>query len=139
MCVAGAVALVSVAAFLTVHDSLYSQLDENLTERAVEAAEGPLVRTPNFDQVPVAFYAAANLKISVLSADGREITRYDADITLGADACVVFELDIPDPMIEKVESWWWTGEQLILPLGCLPSCIVSIDDSDPRPYQADAR
>jgi RNA:NAD 2'-phosphotransferase (TPT1/KptA family) len=61
---------------------------------------------------------------------------YDRAITLGADACVVFELDVPDPMIEKVEAWWWTGEQLILPLGCPPSCIVSIDDSDPRPYQA---
>ncbi|WP_344679088.1 HAMP domain-containing sensor histidine kinase [Saccharopolyspora taberi] len=79
MCVAGAVALVSVAAFVTVHDSLYSQLDENLTERAVEAAEGPLVRTPNLQQVPVAFYAAANLKISVLSADGTEITPNPGD------------------------------------------------------------
>ena len=28
------------------------------------------------------------------------------------------------------------GDQLLLPLGCPPSCIVSIDDSDPRPYQA---
>lgn len=61
---------------------------------------------------------------------------YDRAITLGADACVVFELDVPDAMIAKVEAWWWTGEQLLLPLGCPPSCIVSIDDSDPRPYQA---
>lgn len=70
ICVAGAVALVSVAAFITVRDSLYQQLDDNLTERAVEAAEGPLVRTSDLQQVPVAFFVAQNFKISVLSADG---------------------------------------------------------------------
>ncbi|QUH00080.1 HAMP domain-containing histidine kinase [Saccharopolyspora erythraea] len=79
VCVAGAVALVSIAAFVTVHDSLYSQVDENLTQRAVEAAEGPLVRTPDLQQVPVAFYAAANLKISVLSANGAEMTPNPGD------------------------------------------------------------
>jgi two-component system sensor histidine kinase MprB len=70
VCVAGAVALVSVAAFVTVRDSLYQQVDDTLTERAVEAAEGPLVRTSDLQQVPVAFFVAANFKISVLSADG---------------------------------------------------------------------
>ncbi|MFI0463285.1 ATP-binding protein [Saccharopolyspora sp. 5N102] len=70
VCVAGAVALVSVAAFVTVRDSLYQQLDDNLVERAVEAAEGPLVRTADLQQVPVAFFVAQNFKISVLSADG---------------------------------------------------------------------
>lgn len=70
MCVAGAVALVSVGAFVTVRDSLYQQLDESLTERAVEAAEGPLVRTADLQQVPVAFFVATNFKINVLSADG---------------------------------------------------------------------
>ena len=62
---------------------------------------------------------------------------FDRAITIGADGCVVFELDVPDPMIVKVEAWWWTGEQLLLPLGCPPSCIVSVDDSDPRPFQTD--
>jgi two-component system, OmpR family, sensor histidine kinase MprB len=70
MCVAGAVALVSVGAFVTVRDSLYQQLDDSLTERAVEAAEGPLVRTADLQQVPVAFFVATNFKINVLSADG---------------------------------------------------------------------
>ena len=56
-------------------------------------------------------YVAPNISLS------RDYA-YDRAITLGADACVVFELDVPDPMIEKVEAWWWTGEQLILPLGC---------------------
>ncbi|GAA4884722.1 HAMP domain-containing sensor histidine kinase [Saccharopolyspora cebuensis] len=79
ICVAGAVALVSVAAFLTVHDSLYEQVDDNLTERAVEAAHGPLVRTPDLQQVPVAFYNAANFKISVLFANGTEVHPPDVD------------------------------------------------------------
>ncbi|GAA0512261.1 two-component sensor histidine kinase [Saccharopolyspora subtropica] len=73
ICVAGAVALVSVAAFITVHDSLYQQLDDNLTERAVEAAGGPLVRTADLQQVPVAFFNASNFRISMLSADGTEV------------------------------------------------------------------
>lgn len=77
MCVAGAVALVSVAAFLTVYDSLYKQVDDDLTSRAVDAAHGPLVQTPDLQQVPVAFYAAANFKISVVSADGSEIGPID--------------------------------------------------------------
>jgi hypothetical protein len=60
---------------------------------------------------------------------------YDRAITLGADACVVFELDVPDAAVEKVQGWWWTGDQLMLPGGCPASCILSIDDSDPRPFQ----
>jgi hypothetical protein len=61
---------------------------------------------------------------------------YDRAISLGADACVVFELDVPDAAVEKVQSWWWTGDQLMLPAGCPPSCILSIDDSDPQPFQS---
>jgi two-component system sensor histidine kinase MprB len=76
ICVAGAVALVSVAAFVTVHDSLYRELDESLLQRAEDAARGPLVQTPDLQQVPVAFYAAADFKISVVFADGAVIGPY---------------------------------------------------------------
>jgi hypothetical protein len=61
---------------------------------------------------------------------------FDRAITLGADSCVVFTLDVPDQTVERVEAWWWTGEQLLLPLGCTPECILEIDDSDPRPFQS---
>ena len=61
---------------------------------------------------------------------------YDRAIQLGADGCVVFELDVPDAAVERVQGWWWTGDQLVLPMGCPASCIVSVDDSDPRPFQA---
>jgi RNA:NAD 2'-phosphotransferase (TPT1/KptA family) len=61
---------------------------------------------------------------------------YDRAITLGADVCVLLELDVPDAAVVEVQSWWWARNQLMLPAGCPPSCILSVDDSDPRPFQA---
>jgi hypothetical protein len=52
--------------------------------------------------------------------------------TLGADACVVIELDVPRSAVVEAQSWWWAPGQLQLPVGCPASCIVSVDDSDPR-------
>jgi len=46
----------------------------------------------------------------------------------------VIELDVPDAAVEEAVSWWWARDQLRLPAGCPPSCIVSIDDSDPPPF-----
>ncbi|MBQ6642152.1 MAG: HAMP domain-containing histidine kinase [Saccharopolyspora sp.] len=73
LCVAGAVALVSLGAFYTVRDSLYEQLDDNLTRRAAEAAAGPLISAPGMQSVPLAFYSAANLQISLLAPNGSDI------------------------------------------------------------------
>lgn len=70
ICVAAAVALVSVGAFVTVRDSLYEQVDRNLVERATQAVSGPQVLEPNLRSVPAAFYAAANLKICLVLANG---------------------------------------------------------------------
>jgi hypothetical protein len=53
-------------------------------------------------------------------------------ITLGADVCVVIELDVPEAAVVEVQSWWWAQGQLQLPVGCPPASIVSVDDSDPR-------
>ncbi|HUR85026.1 MAG TPA: hypothetical protein VMY78_06745 [Solirubrobacteraceae bacterium] len=61
---------------------------------------------------------------------------YHRAIGIGADACVLFELDVPDAAVVEVQGWWWTGTQLMLPAGCPASCILSIDDTDPRPFQA---
>jgi hypothetical protein len=58
-------------------------------------------------------------------------------MTLGADACVVIELDVPSAAVVEVQSWWWARGQLQLPAGCPPSCIVSVDDSDPRLFSID--
>lgn len=58
---------------------------------------------------------------------------FDRAMKVGAESCVLLELDVPDAAVITHEGWWWTGEQLELPAGCPPSCIVSVDDSDPRP------
>jgi len=58
-------------------------------------------------------------------------------MTLGADSCVLFELDVPSAAVVEAESWWWNQGQLQLPVGCPPSCILSIDHSDPEQYSID--
>jgi hypothetical protein len=77
-------------------------------------------------------YAAPNIDLA------RDYA-FDRAITIGADSCVVFTLDVPDATVVQVEAWWWTGEQLLLPLGCTPECILEIDESDPRAYQSSER
>jgi hypothetical protein len=56
-------------------------------------------------------------------------------LDVGAEGCVLIELDVPDAAVTEITSWWWTGDQLVLPAGCPASCIVSVDHSDPRPFQ----
>lgn len=73
-CVAGAVALVSIGAFLTVRDSLYRELDDNLVKRATQAVEGPVVRTSDFQSVPAALLAASDMQIALLYANGSGTT-----------------------------------------------------------------
>jgi hypothetical protein len=58
-------------------------------------------------------------------------------VTLGADGCVLIELDVPRAAVIEAESWWWARSQLQLPAGCPPTCIVSIDESDPEPFSVD--
>ena len=58
-------------------------------------------------------------------------------MTLGADACVLIELDVPGAAVTEAESWWWAQSQLQLLFGCPPSCIVSVDHSDPQAFSVD--
>jgi hypothetical protein len=44
---------------------------------------------------------------------------------------------VPSAAVVEAQSWWWAGGQLQLPLGCPPSCIVSVDDSQPHAFSAD--
>ena len=57
--------------------------------------------------------------------------------TLGADSCVLFELDVPDSAVVEAESWWWARNQLMLPWGCPASCILSIDHTDPEAFSVE--
>jgi two-component system sensor histidine kinase MprB len=66
-CVAGAVALVSLGAFMVVRSNLYQQLDDGLMARAQAAVDSPQVGT-ELRQVPGAFLASADLQIGQLAA-----------------------------------------------------------------------
>ncbi|QYN23190.1 HAMP domain-containing sensor histidine kinase [Amycolatopsis sp. DSM 110486] len=66
-CVAGAVALVSLGAYMIVSSNLYQQLDDNLLARAQAAVNSPPVQT-QLEQVPGAFLASADLQIGQLNA-----------------------------------------------------------------------
>ncbi len=64
------VALVSVAAFFTVRSALYSQLDQNLVQRATAAAQGPLANPGALAQIPSEALGAGDLRIAILYASG---------------------------------------------------------------------
>ncbi|HKN52708.1 MAG TPA: HAMP domain-containing sensor histidine kinase [Amycolatopsis sp.] len=66
-CVAGAVALVSIGAYIVVARNLYQQLDDGLIARAQAAVASPQVQT-QLRQVPGAFLASADLEIGQLNA-----------------------------------------------------------------------
>lgn len=106
LCVAGAVALISVGAFFTVRDSLYEQVDSNLVERANQAVSGPQVLGPDLQSAPAAFYAAANLKISLVLADGTEISGRGQRPPSGLQELAVAQGRIPDSLRtdERTES-----------------------------------
>ncbi|GAB3483888.1 sensor histidine kinase [Amycolatopsis cihanbeyliensis] len=72
ICVAGAVGLVSLGAYLTVRDNLYEQLDETLIERASSAVEVPLVRN-RLETIPGAFLTSTDIQIGLLYADNQMI------------------------------------------------------------------
>jgi hypothetical protein len=76
-------------------------------------------------------YVARTRDLSVEYAKTRSLSR-------GSDGVVIFELDVPDAAVVEVQSWWWAQGQLLLPFGCPPEGIVSIEDLDLRPSAEDA-
>lgn len=69
-CVAGAVAVVSLGAYLIVQHNLYQQLDASLTERASAVVRTPPVQS-RLQQVPAALLSSTDIQVGLLSADGR--------------------------------------------------------------------
>ena len=69
ICVAAAVALVSVGAYFTVHRNLYAQVDATLESRAQAAVESPPVTT-RLRKIPGAFLTTKDIRIGVLASDG---------------------------------------------------------------------
>lgn len=76
VCVAGAVALVSLGAYLTARDNLYSQVDATLVDRATAAVKTPPVQW-RLERIPGAFLASTDIQIGVLYADGKLIYSRD--------------------------------------------------------------
>jgi hypothetical protein len=70
-------------------------------------------------------YVARTRELSVEYARTRSLSR-------GSDGVVVFECDVPDAAVVEVQSWWWAQGQLLLPFGCPPSGIVSVEVEDLR-------
>ncbi|HZC27669.1 MAG TPA: HAMP domain-containing sensor histidine kinase, partial [Actinopolymorphaceae bacterium] len=75
------VVLVSIAAYVTVRVSLLRQIDDNLLDRAQAAAAGPLGRQQYLAGVPSEAFGAADVRIALVSADGRGVTSRDEDGT----------------------------------------------------------
>jgi two-component system sensor histidine kinase MprB len=68
-CVAGVMALVSIGAYVTVYNNLYQQVDNNLSARAISAAQTPLAKQ-GIEQFPSAFLTSSDIQIGLLDSDG---------------------------------------------------------------------
>lgn len=73
VCVAGAVALVSIGAYWTMRGNLYQEVDDRLVERAQGAAQSPPIGD-RLQQVPLAFLTTTDIQIGLLSLDGPAAT-----------------------------------------------------------------
>lgn len=69
ICVAAAVALVSIGAYFTVQRNLYAQVDATLESRAQAAVQSPPVST-RLRKMPGAFLTTKDIRIGVLGSDG---------------------------------------------------------------------
>ncbi|HZX02593.1 HAMP domain-containing sensor histidine kinase [Kribbella sp.] len=68
-----AVAIVSVAAYITVRQQMYQNLDNSLTQRAVQAAQkGVLTNLTILQNVPSDALGLSDIRVGVLGADGEQ-------------------------------------------------------------------
>jgi two-component system, OmpR family, sensor histidine kinase MprB len=65
-----AVAVTSIAAFVTLRHQLYSSLDSSLLNRATAAARAGLVPQATVRQIPSAWLGAADVRFATVQADG---------------------------------------------------------------------
>jgi len=72
-CVAGAVALVSLGAYWTVRDNLYTQVDDGLAQKARNVVEGPLLREESGALYPAALVTLSDVEIAVIGDDGAAV------------------------------------------------------------------
>jgi two-component system sensor histidine kinase MprB len=70
LCVGGAVALVSLGAYITVYRGVHDQVDENLAERANALVVNTRLITEGRAEIPVFFLELADIKFDVISPTG---------------------------------------------------------------------
>ncbi|WP_199441238.1 HAMP domain-containing sensor histidine kinase [Umezawaea beigongshangensis] len=101
LCVAGAVAFVSLGAYLIVRQNLYEQLDENLRQRAAAAVDSPTI-SDQLSEIPVGLLAASDVRIGVLDADGLRIPYGGTPPSINSE-----DLDVADG--RSPEHLWTDG------------------------------
>ncbi|OLF15198.1 sensor histidine kinase [Actinophytocola xanthii] len=69
-CVAGAVALVSLGAYLTVRENLYNQVDASLARKASNTLESPVFDSAG-TRVPAAFFALTDVEFALINSNGQ--------------------------------------------------------------------
>lgn len=71
MCVGGAVALVSLGAYITVYRGLYQQVDDNLMERASALVNNTQVVDAGRTEIPSFFLELTDIKFDVIDESGK--------------------------------------------------------------------
>jgi two-component system sensor histidine kinase MprB len=72
------VASVSLGAYLVVRSSLYAQLDRNLIARANAAVQTSLVEQAVITAIPAAAFGAADIRVGLVDAQGRQVVAQGA-------------------------------------------------------------
>lgn len=73
LCVAGAVALISIGAYVTVSRSMYQQVDDDLEGRARSLVTNPTVVQTGGEQIPTYFFQLANVRFDIVNRDGMSL------------------------------------------------------------------
>ncbi|MDQ3154817.1 MAG: HAMP domain-containing histidine kinase [Actinomycetota bacterium] len=96
ICVGGAVALVSLAGFVTVRTSLYEQLDASLLQRA-DALRSAFLGVQMLGDVPEAIFGAADIRVALVDGrTGGALVRGDLD--LGRPELAVARGELPQSL-----------------------------------------
>jgi two-component system sensor histidine kinase MprB len=70
VCVAGAVALISIGAYVTVSRSLHQQLDDDLVERAYSLVNDETVEQTRGAQIPGYFFRVSSVRFDIVNPNG---------------------------------------------------------------------
>jgi two-component system, OmpR family, sensor histidine kinase MprB len=76
-CVAGAVALVSLGAYLTVKENLYAQIDTALARKASETVRDTTVAETSSGPFPAAFLRLSDVQFAVIDVNGQTFPKSD--------------------------------------------------------------